>query len=37
MMSLLNAGVPLKVPVGGFALCLISGEVGVKHDYVIFV
>ena len=33
-MSLLNAGVPLKAPVAGIAMGLISGEVDGKTEYV---
>ena len=33
-MSLLQAGVPLKAPVAGIAMGLISGEVDGKHEYV---
>ncbi len=33
-MSLLNAGVPLRAPVAGIAMGLISGEVDGKTDYV---
>lgn len=33
-MSLLNAGVPLKAPVAGIAMGLISGEVDGKAEYV---
>ncbi|MPZ94847.1 MAG: polyribonucleotide nucleotidyltransferase [Propionibacteriales bacterium] len=33
-MSLLNAGVPLRAPVAGIAMGLISGEVEGKTDYV---
>jgi polyribonucleotide nucleotidyltransferase len=33
-MSLLNAGVPLRAPVGGIAMGLISGEVDGRAEYV---